>query len=76
MKYDAKEADCPKVSDTVRVGLSEEGHNETTEEFEKRCELDAISVAVLLVTAAQIASEDGLTRKGMSADEWNKLAPK
>ncbi len=56
--------------------MSEKGPNETTEEFEKRCELDAITVAFLLLKAAQFASEDELTRKSMSADEWNKLAPK
>lgn len=56
--------------------MSEEGPNETTEEFEKRCEVDAITVAFLLLKAAQFASEDGSTRKSMSADEWGELAPK
>ncbi|NOD65427.1 hypothetical protein [Ruegeria sp. HKCCD6109] len=56
--------------------MSEEGPNENTEEFEKRCEVDAITVAFLLVKAAQFASEDELTRRSMSAEEWNKFAPK
>ncbi len=56
--------------------MSEKGPNETTEEFENRCELDAITVAFLLLKAAQFASEDGLARKSMSADEWGELAPK
>ncbi len=58
------------------MGMSEKRPNETTEEFEKRSEVDAITVAFLLVKAAQLASEDGLTRKRMSADEWGELAPK
>ncbi len=37
--------------------MSEEGPNETTEEFENRCEVDAITVAFLLVKAAQFALE-------------------
>ncbi|WP_160116563.1 hypothetical protein [Ruegeria sp. AU67] len=56
--------------------MPEERPNETTEEFEKRSEVDAITVAFLLLKAAQLASEDQLTRKSMTADEWNKLAPK
>ncbi|WP_170783730.1 hypothetical protein [Ruegeria lacuscaerulensis] len=56
--------------------MSEEGPNETAEEFEKRCEVDAITVAFLLLKAAQFASEDGLTRKNMSADEWGEFGPK